>query len=1115
MIKKLNSESALLRGLLATSASVLALGATAPVLAQDEEAVEEIDEQIDDAIADDQAEDTVVVTGSRIRRNEFNSIAPVQVISGEVSRDLGLVDAAAILQDATASTGQQIDQTFNGFVLDNGPGASTVNLRALGADRTLVLLNGRRLSPAGVEGAPSNVDLNLIPSLLTERVELLLDGASSIYGSDAVAGVANVILRKDFDGLEIEFFRGETEEKGGEQTTVAAAWGFNSDRGFAGFGVEYEKITRAKLNDRSFTRGCDRHAEITPDGEIRTLGFADNVSSGQIPTECKRPSLVGRIFEPNAGFGSFYFDPTNPNTIIPGGFSESNDAFAGLGVDADLDGINEVQFVDYSLNGPDGDIADLIGSTEQLSFFSYGEYNIGGAANITAYYEAMYANRRGENNGGNGQVFPEVPADNPFNPCNPNGVNGIDCGLAFDQFLLTPSVNDAVLNAFGIAPAPGLLCAFVCGGPIGATEVLPIIAVRGDRDTVEAEVSQFRVVTGLRGDAPGLDAGAFRNVYWEVFGSYSRSNGTSIRRGIRQDRLSLSLETTIEDPNNPGTFICGLDIDGDGIPDPNGTRASLGGPTAPDCVPVNVFAPSLYDPLIGDFATQAERDYVFGRRTFNTVFEQTIFNAYVGFDTFDLPGGTVKGIIGGEFRRDEITSEPDDVAEDGNLLSFFSDGGANGERDLWEAYAEFEFPIMAGREGIEELTLNASGRFTSQDFARDAGTYSIKLGYRPVDYILLRGTYGTSYRAPNLRELFLASQTGFNTISDPCVVPDDAISVDPMDPTNLIYDAAQDGRDQTTLDNCSLAGLDPTMFGALSNGSSNALTSVELPRGGALDLDPETSTAWSAGFTFEQPWSPDLFGLQIAANYFSIEVKDEIIEPGQQFIINDCYISRPNLSSSFCDRIMRGGDGRIDLVNLGFINRDSLTSKGVDLDVVLSKEFQIGDSYLELTLDTETVWTQEVTTTFLDDDGNADFDDNAGEFGIPKWNGRYRLFADYGDWRFTWSTRFIGAVSQDAEFVDEFDDAGGTQGTGFTGDTCLPGECVARDIGFADRYFNHTASIRYTQDTWTAVLGVRNVFDKAPPFIDTNEVFGIRNRAIGSGYDFFGRTFTINVQKSF
>ena len=1096
MIKKLNSESALLRGLLATSASVLALGVSAPVFAQDEDPIDEIDE-IDEAIEEDQAEDTVVVTGSRIRRNEFNSIAPVQVISGEVSRDLGLVDAAAILQDAAASTGQQIDQTFNGFVLDNGPGASTVNLRALGADRTLVLLNGRRLAPAGVEGAPSSVDTNLVPGLLIERIELLLDGASSIYGSDAVAGVANVILRKDFDGLELEAFRGETEASGGEQTTVAASWGFNSDRGFAGFGVEYDVIRRIRISDRA---PCDRHAEITEDGEIRTLGIADQFDFGQTPSECKRSALAGRIFEPNAGFGSIYFDPTTGGNTGIGQFSESG--LFGVGSDINGDGIPEVNFVDYSLSADPtaNDISDLLGRQEQLSIFSYGEYNIGGPANLTAFYEGIYANRRSENRGGPPQLFPDVPADNPFNPCNPAGVNGVDCGLAYDAFVSNPNIDGPITAAFGLPP--GSLCFFVCnGGPIGAQVVEPIVAVRGDRDRVEADVSQIRVMLGLRGDIPQLELGAFDNFTFETFGSYTRSFGSSIRRGIREDRLQLSLQTTIEDPSNPGQFICGLDVDGDGIPDPGGALP-LGGGNAPDCVPVNLFAPSLYDPLIGDFATPEERDFLFGRRTFNTQFEQTILSAFVGYDAFDLPGGTIAGVLGFEFRRDEITSEPDDVAEDGTFFGFFSDGGANGERDLYEAYGELELPILAGRQGVHELVANVSGRFTSQDFARDAWTYSAKVGYSPVDWFTFRGTYGTSFRAPNLRELFLRDQTGFQTFADPCVVPADAVN-----PLTMGYDASLDDREQIVIDNCILDGVDPFSLG-VSNGVSNQNTSVEVAAGGALDLEPETSDAWSAGFTFEQPWLED-WDIRIAGNYFSYTVDDEIIEPTGGFIIADCYALRPNLSSPFCSRIMRDSTGRIAMIDRGFINRDRLTSKGFDLDVVISKEVQIGDSYLDLTLDTETVFTQEVKTIFINDDGSVDFDDNAGEFGIPKWNGRYRFFADYEDWRFTWSTRFLSRVTQDPEFVDDFDDVSGI------GDTCLPGECLARDIGFANRYFNHTASIRYTQDTWAAVFAVRNVFDKTPPFVDSSEVLSIGNIPLGAGYDFFGRTFTINVAKSF
>jgi len=128
----------------------------------------------------DRDDDRIVVTGSRIRRSEFTSIAPVQIISGAVSRDIGLVDPAVILQDSTVTAGQQIDGSFAGFVLDNGPGSSTVDLRGLGAARSLVLINGRRMAPAGVEGAPFAPSINLIPGSIVERYEILLDGASSV-----------------------------------------------------------------------------------------------------------------------------------------------------------------------------------------------------------------------------------------------------------------------------------------------------------------------------------------------------------------------------------------------------------------------------------------------------------------------------------------------------------------------------------------------------------------------------------------------------------------------------------------------------------------------------------------------------------------------------------------------------------------------------------------------------------------------------------------------------------------------------------------------------------------------------------------------------------------------
>lgn len=1068
-------------------------------------------DEIEEAVEEEEEEDRVVVTGSRLGRSTFTSTKPVQVISGELSRDLGLVDTGAILRDSSAATGQQIDQTFNSFVLDNGPGAETISLRNLGANRTLLLLNGRRLAPSGVEGAPVAPDLTLIPSLLTERIELLLDGASSVYGSDAIAGAVNIILRRDFDGLEVEGFRTITDEDGGEETNIAASWGFNSDRGFIGFGVEYNRINRIKVGDRSYTNGgCRRDVEVTPDGQIRTITKTDAFDFGHRTTDCRRAGegLFSRFFTTAVPYGVAYPVAGAGNTGIPG-FSETNQF--GFAVDADGDGQPDVEFNDFStnVNRVDADRQDLLAEGQQLLAMTYGEYNIGTANNITTFFEALYSSRRTRIRNGTGGFSVDLPASNPFNPCNPNGIRGVDCGLAYDSLLTNPNFAQQVADNFGLTPAEfrdlGIVDLFQ--GEIGPAQATNFsIRIPGDRDNADVDIDQFRLVGGLRGELPQLEFGPISDLRWEVYAAYTRSSGSSIRRGVLEDRVVLSAQTTIEDPNNPGQFICGLDLNGDGIPDPDGSTQENNN-NAPNCVPVDFFAPSLFTANgYGSFATAEERDFLFGRRTFRTTYEQTVFNAFLESDLFELQGGRMQAGFGVEYRKDEINSEPDDAAEDGLLIGFFSDGGAAGSKELFEVFGETRLPLLADLPFIKSFEVNASFRWTEEEFYGSAWTYSVDGGYRPIDWLLLRGSYGTSFRAPNLRENFLRGQSGFLSFNDPCVVPADA-----FDLLNNVYLPQLDNRDPIILDNCRLAGVDPTTLGTGNTGQPpNAATSVELPSGGSLDLEPETSTSWSAGFSFEQPWT-DWFSLNLSVTYYDIEIENTIAEPNPQFIINDCYELQPNLSSAFCSRITRGSDQRLSVIDLSFININQLNARGVDFDLVISKELQLFERVLEVTIDLEAAYSAEQQVITVGDDGTVNIDDNVGEFAVPEWNGRASLFLDYSDFRFTWNTRFLGAVSQDRQFVDAFDDTSGN------GDTCFPGECVARDVGFADEYFRHDVSLRYNMDTWTFRVGVNNVFNEAPPLVDGDEIQTNpdTNVPLGAGYDLIGRRYFVNVQKRF
>ena len=171
-MKKFQSNA--FRGL-AGSVSALALVVSAPAYAQDANPEEE-EENVD--VSDSDASGTeegapIVVTGSRIKRDTYSSISPLQVLTTEAEQDAGLFDPTSILQRSESAAGVQIDATFQGFVLDNGPGSTTLDLRGLGADRTLLLINGRRLAPAGVEGAPTAPSLNLLPSTLIERYDLV------------------------------------------------------------------------------------------------------------------------------------------------------------------------------------------------------------------------------------------------------------------------------------------------------------------------------------------------------------------------------------------------------------------------------------------------------------------------------------------------------------------------------------------------------------------------------------------------------------------------------------------------------------------------------------------------------------------------------------------------------------------------------------------------------------------------------------------------------------------------------------------------------------------------------------------------------------------------------
>ncbi|KWV90608.1 TonB-dependent receptor domain-containing protein [Erythrobacter sp. YT30] len=1128
-MKKFHSNS---MKALAFSASAIAFVVAGPVYAQDEEpeAQEQEEEEGEEEqvnVGTDASGSTsggqITVTGSRIVRDTYTSISPLQVLTTENQQAVGAFDPAQILQRSEAAAGTQIDATFLGFVLDNGPGSQTINLRGLGADRTLVLVNGRRLAPGGVGGAPTSPSINLIPSTLVDRYDLLLDGASSVYGSDAVAGVANIILRKDFDGLELQANGNVNTQGGGDDFIVSAAWGFNTDRAVFGIGAEYSFRDEIALKDRDFLADDTVNVEVDEDGNRFTTGLRDNaIVRNRTPgvTVSERDAIIdgisGRIFIPGTFLGSVYF-PANGNIAnIPGlNFGESTNAF-GQDLDTDGDGVRDVDFQNVNLNGANLD-QTFVPEQELINVFAYGEYTFPGEANITPFFEAQYTRADIVSPNSNiPQIFPFVPADNVFNPCNIASPNGTDC-FAADNALLGGLFN------------PGS----------GSISTLPIASIAGDRNNFDVTQEQYRGVLGVRGDLPFIGS----SWTFEIAGVYSRAEGRNSVSGIREDRLALALGI---DPT--------ADFNGDGIVDNNGdgiaddynqniaigsgsplsitpcdasalANPSLAAPGLLDgCTAVDLFNQSVLGAPIGDFATAAERDYVFDQSVFDTTYEQIFISGFVTGDLFDLPAGPVGLVVGAEWREDSIDSTPDFITSNGLFFARSSDAGATGSAWIREVFGELDVPLVAGETLVEELNVKLSGRITDQEFYGTNGTFSIGGGWRPVSPLLLKFNYGTSFRAPNLRENFLANQTGFLTITDPCAVPDAAFVTPPGAPAGTLpsYQANLDTRDPQTLANCLREGRDPTMVGIDDLGQNTFRTpSPEVVSGGTLDLDPETSTSITTGFAFEESFASG-FEFSFNFNYYDIQIRDAIVEPGVQFIVNDCFTRQDGIRSPFCDRIGTDPTGRMLVSDVfqGFLNFNEEAVRGIDLNATFAKDVLIGGETFDLSLELRANHLIERSILFIDAEGNLTENNLAGEFGFPSWTGRATFFVDWEDFRFTWQTRYIGDVEEDESAIDEFDDAFGNRGTGFFSDTCL-GDGTAnvagdgrfcRNVGFVDEWFEHTASVRWDNDTIRIIAGVTNIFDRAPPQVDDEAfVTSISNVPLGNGYNIDGREFFAQI----
>lgn len=312
----------------------------------------------------------VIVTGSRVKGSELDSASPVTIVTSEAIFESGISNFEDILQEMTASAGPAGNST-NAYWTSNGYGTAQTNLRGIGINRTLVLLNGRRVVNGGT-GANSSVDLNMIPTALIERVEVLKDGASAIYGADAVAGVVNIITKKNFNGAELQVKYGATTKSDGENAELNLLFGGNYDRGNVVVNLSYVESGLVLQSDRYDCPLFEGDNGLECFGSSHTIGGRANFNDG---TEIQFNQIVG-------GDGDFY-EPYN----------------------GAIHGFNWFPYL------------NAVSPMDRINVSAFGTYEFSESVNLFA--EVIYANRQGEQ-----IVTPRRIANTPVSaafPYNPTG----------------------------------------------------------------------------------------------------------------------------------------------------------------------------------------------------------------------------------------------------------------------------------------------------------------------------------------------------------------------------------------------------------------------------------------------------------------------------------------------------------------------------------------------------------------------------------------------------------------------------------------------------------------------------------------------------------------------
>jgi iron complex outermembrane recepter protein len=943
----------------------------APAYAQTPQAASTVDTVTNAEDKSVEAEDRVIVTGSRIPRTgtDLTTPAPVTVVDAQDLTDRGFVQAGEALNEVTNIPPSRPIGGFDG----SGPGLGTQfpSLFNLGPGRTLTLLNGRRFVSSNGLG-DNVVDANMIPTGLLDRIEIVQGGGAAIYGSDAIAGVVNYLLRDDFTGLEVDAQFGESERRDYPSKNARITWGADiNGRGNIAVNLEWSETAALWATDRpEWTR-----ASITQTNPANTSN-----TDGQ-------PQVT---FIPDARFWEFnyngvLFAPPDPtgfpvrNFITLNGVRYNQLNPVGIPAQFDIAGTSLIPYNPGTFISPGPSIPTSSGGdgfeftalnaltspVERTNLNIIGHYDLSNSLRLST--EMLLSSTVGSNPQG------QPPSNSILNGA-ATGSGPIN--IRADNPYLSASARTAIINYLNttaqFGPGGGFGWAAGAPLPIFLSKIWYDLAPDNEQ---RREADAYRVSVALDGD---FDISG-RSFDWQLSASQS-GNETSVRNwGVWASRFNAAIDTRLVN----GSPVCAINANASTADDD------------PTCAPINPFG-------VGN-VSQAARDYVsieLGTNNDNVVND---YLATLGGALFTLPAGDVGFSLAYEHREETAKFTPTGASRAGIARNATPVVDQDAGYHTNEYSAEFLVPIVGGDFTlplVDSLELNGAYRYVDNSIAGEENVWSSGLRWGVIDGLLLRASKSRNFRAPTLTQLFAPSTTALVAIGpDPCDA--DRITLGPDPATRrancLALFQANPGYGTNVLPG-QTAEQRLANFQDPAENFANTLVTT----GGNSDLRNEVSDTLSYGLVFQPTFLP---GLTFVADRVEVELTDGLSAFAPTNFLATCFDSSPQ-PADICAISTRNAAGTVVTSRTTTFNAGLVKYHGEIYN--LNYQFGIADLFrqnsdwgqLELAL--------EATHNQLFETSVTGFDRSRtdGTIAMPDWVYRFDARYDLGKFRFAYTVNY-------------------------------------------------------------------------------------------------------------